>query len=192
VLAGVIPIVPGKSGIIHRISTEIRFRNTYPVDEPSAYDIEKRFKALPGRPLADRHLGEDGWCCLWLSPRSEWDSGNPDTLLHFLRQLVAFFERQLVYDAIKRWPGREYAHGDDGYVEYIRERLCDSEQMVALYEAILRGSPRPRRREPCPCGSGKPFASCHKSVFADLSRCVPWRVIGGIRNGAMTLQTSEV
>lgn len=191
VLGGVLPIVTGISGITHHISTEIRFPDTYPLDEPKAYDAVKRFAALPGRPLADRHLAEDGWCCLWLQSRSEWAAADPDALVHYLRQLFSFFERQLIYDLIKRWPGPEYAHGSEGYAQDIRETLNQSPQMIALYEEILRGRLKPRRREPCPCGSAKPFVSCHKLVFDDLDSRIPWPVLNDVRRGAMTLQQSQ-
>jgi hypothetical protein len=188
VLGGVLPIVTGVSGITHQIATEIRFENTYPSDEPKAYDAAMRFSALPGRPLADRHLAEDGLCCLWLQSRSEWVAADPDALIHYLRQLLAFFERQLIYDVIKRWPGPEYAHGSDGYAQDIRETLGQSPRIISLYERILRGGPKPRRRDLCPCGSAKLFVTCHKLVFADLDRRTPWHVLNDVRSGVMTLQ----
>lgn len=187
VLTGVIPIVTGASGITHRIATEVRFPNTYPRDEPSAFDIARRFTALPGKTLADRHLNEEGWCCLWLSSRSEWDARDPDALVRFLRQLGAFFERQLIYDVIKRWPGREFAHGDAGYVQDVRETLQEQLDIILLYEDILRGRSKPRRQEACPCGSGERFVVCHKTVFDHLGRRMPQRFLDGVRRGSICL-----
>jgi hypothetical protein len=186
VLTGFIPIVTGTSGITHRIATEVRFPNTYPRDEPSAYDADQRFQALPGKSLADRHLGSGGWCCLWLPSRSEWRPGDPDSLVHFLSQLTVFFERQLICDVIKRWPGPEYAHGDAGYIQDVLETLGDL-HLVASYERLMRGTHKPRRREACPCASGDAYVVCHKPVFDQLNRRIPQRVLDGIRHGVIAL-----
>lgn len=190
VLTGFMPIVSGASGITRRIATEIRFPDGYPSEEPNAYDVGKRFRALPGKTLADRHLGLDGWCCLWLPSRSEWKPCDPDALVHFLSQLAVFFERQLICDVIKRWPGQEYAHDDAGYVQDVRETLADA-RMVACYERLLRGVAKPRRREACPCESGDDYVVCHKPVFDQLSRRMPQRVLDGMRNGTITLSEPQ-
>jgi hypothetical protein len=187
VIVGTIPLVTGPSGVTHRIALEIRFPPTYPREEPAVYDIAHRFKAHEGRLLADRHLAEDGSCCLWLRSRSEWDARNPDALAHFLRQVVAFFERQLIYDVLRRWPGPEYSHGDEGYAQDVRETLQEEPGMIALYEAILRGEPKPRRRSPCPCGDGRPYVSCHKIIFDNMRRRLPPRFLNAVHNGAIRL-----
>jgi hypothetical protein len=186
VLTGFIPIVTGPSGITHRIATEVRFPDAYPRDEPAAYDAALRFQALPGKTLADRHLDSSGSCCLWLASRSEWKPSDPDALAHFLSQLTVFFERQLVCDVIKRWPGPEYAHGDAAYVQDVQETLGDP-RLVACYERLLQGTAKPRRREACPCKSGDNYVVCHKPVFDQLSRRIPHRVLDGIRHGAIAL-----
>jgi len=168
----------------------VRFPEAYPLEEPAAYDIGTRFKALPGKTLTDRHLGINGWCCLWLQSRSEWKPDDPDALVHFLRKLTAFFERQLICDVVNRWPGPEYAHGYAGYVQDIRETLGDA-GIVACYECLLRGTAKPRRREACPCGQGENYVLCHKSVFDQLSGRMPQQVLDGIRCGAITLFESD-
>ena len=186
VLTGFLPIVSGSSGITHRIAAEVRFSDAYPLEEPAAYDIATRFKAISGKTLADRHLGINGWCCLWLQSRSEWKPDDPDSLVYFIRQLAAFFERQLICDVVKRWPGPEYAHGYAGYVQDIRETLGEA-RIVACYERLLRGTAKPRRREECPCGRGESYVLCHKSVFAQLSGRMPQQVLDEIRCGEITL-----
>jgi len=185
-IVGTIPLVTGASRVTHRIAIEIRFPPTYPREEPAAYDITHRFKAHDGKPLADRHLAEDGCCCLWLRSRSEWDPRDPDALAHFLRQVVVFFERQLIYDVLGRWAGPEYAHGNEGYAEDVRETLRDR-NMIALFEAILRGGPKPPRRAPCPCGEGRQYVSCHKIVFDTLRRRLPLAFLNAVHNGATRL-----
>lgn len=37
--------------------------------------------------------------------------------------MAVFFDRQLIYDLIGKWPGPSYGHGSEGYLEFIHERL---------------------------------------------------------------------
>jgi hypothetical protein len=171
-LEGFLSIQPGDSGIAHRIQTSVRFPDDYPRSEPAAYDVAHRFKALPGKTLADRHLSEDGWCCLWLPSRTQWRPENHKALLRFMNQLVVFLERQLIYDVVKRWVGPEYPHGDTGYVYDIRETL-QSARLVISYQNVLRRVGQPRRRDPCPCGAAVAFVACHKPAFDEITRRHP-------------------
>lgn len=146
------------AGISVRVITRIDFPDRYPELEPIAYDDEKRFPVD-----LDRHLLQDGQCCLWLPARSRWRRNDPDALLAFLDEVAIFFDRQLVYDATgrKHWPGGEYPHGRAGYVEFLKETLAvDSSTLDAIAPALLNRT-RPERNGPCPCGSGRKFKRCH-------------------------------
>jgi hypothetical protein len=158
-------------GIINAIVTRIDFPRTYPINEPSAYDAEARFRAFPGKRLIDRHIVPGGRCCLWLSPRSRWKADDPDALRIFLDELAVFWDRQLIYDVTGDWPGPQYDHGRDGYKQFFDEELGDSEltsQLLPIitYELDLG------RNDACLCKSGKKYKKCHEVAVKDLQRRV--------------------
>jgi hypothetical protein len=163
------------SGITTRVAVRIDFPDRYPELEPIAFDDENRFPAE-----LDRHLLSDGRCCLWLPVRSRWKQSDPDALLAFLDEVALFFDRQLVYDATgrKNWPGGEYPHGRDGYIEFLIETLAiDRLKLDALAPALLNRT-QPERSDPCPCGSGRKFKRCHAVRI--------WEVQKTIHSGLMT------
>jgi hypothetical protein len=162
-LAGDIVLV-AECGIPTCVAVEIRFPRDYPKTEPDGYDAERRFKALPGKRLVDRHIFSDGGMCLWLPPRSPWNPTDPNALLHFLDQLSVFVDRQLTYDVTKTWPGPEFDHGPDGYRQYIIEELGNDPNLFALLRPTLAGKSSTDAYDPCPCGLKAKFRFCHQTV----------------------------
>lgn len=88
-LEGALAIDSG-CGIATLVETKLVFPRVYPQTEPFAYDAARRFKAHPEKDIKDRHLSNDGKCCLWLPPRSPWSATDPNALRGFLDQLVVF------------------------------------------------------------------------------------------------------
>lgn len=130
----------------------------YPISEPLGFVDPETFKKHPEKSLSDRHFNEQGRCCFELI--SSWDPGDERALFKWIENFVLFIHRQFIYDANGgRWPGPEWKHAGDGWIEYVEETL-PALLIPALASAIVwRG---PRRRAACVCGSGKSYASCHK------------------------------
>jgi hypothetical protein len=163
ILEGTIILKEEGCGVETRVATRIDFPSTYPEREPTAYETGGRFPREN-----DRHFSEGGSCCLWLPPRSKWDPRDPDALLRFLDQLVAFYDDQLVYEAMGRWPRAEWGHGAVGYVEYLLEELGGA---TAVLDALAAGAV-PGPNVPCPCGNGRKYKRCHGPAAAGAAhRC---------------------
>jgi len=159
-----------RCGIPTAIRTGLEFPWDYPQSEPVAFDVSRRFKALPQKDLKDRHISGSGQCCLWLRPKSPWNANNPDALREFLVQLVVFFDRQLIYDLTGEWPGPAYRHEKDGYLEFIQEELGAE---AYLFPFFLRAITKPgsvERNEPCPCGSHKKYKHCHMGLIQKIQQ----------------------
>jgi len=154
-------ILLAECGIPTEISTRVIFPRLYPLYEPTAFDAENRFRALGGKRRIDRHILESGQCCLWLPPRSPWDPRNPAALLSFLDELAVFFDRQLVYEVTGVWPGAEYGHGENGYVEFIAEKLGEPRETLKRLLPVITMDVCIGRNDLCPCGSNKKFKRCH-------------------------------
>ena len=152
-------------GIPTKIASVVRFPWDYPGSEPVPFDAAKRFQARPGQQFADRHMGPDGQCCLWLPPCSLWDSANPDGLREFLDELAIFFDRQLIYDLTGKWPGPSYGHGTEGYLEFIREQLGNDASLGDILIPLITMKTEVSPNDVCPCGTGKKFKKCHRHLI---------------------------
>ena len=177
----------------HDAFRAVRVRVVFPLDypgrEPLVFDADKQFKALPGKPLADRHLGKDGWCCLDLV--SPWNGADQEAFANFMRNVVTFFDRQFVYDVLGRWPGSAWAHDHAAWPQYIREELAEDPNLVAAVErAIVRGEPLPSRKSPCPCGSNLSFLKCHRAKIKQVIGAVPSGVQSAMRKARSLLGDS--
>lgn len=157
-------------GLPRSIIARIEFPRDYPNSEPRVFDTAQKFKALPGKTLADRHLSDEGQCCLWLPPNTLWCPMKPDALREFLLHVIVFFDRQFIYDVTQEWPGPAYAHGREGYLEFIQEQLAsESNLFPQLFSLILRRQAI-SRNDRCPCGSGRKYKVCHAQLVETIQR----------------------
>jgi len=160
-------IYHAECGIPAEVKVRLDFPFNYPQGEPHAFDAAGRFQHTE-----DRHFStHDGCCCLWLPPKSRWDSMNSDALVPFLDEVVVFFDRQLVFDAGGQvsWPGGEYGHRGNGYREWLREEL-GSEKLITLLLPVLKGAQKVGRNDLCLCGSQLKFKRCHESNIDKIKR----------------------
>ena len=173
-------------GVPTTANIRIVFPDSYPAQEPGAFDAGTTFPHEP-----DRHFYPNGRCCLWLPPESEWRPGDPDALLHFLDQVCLFFDRQFIYDALpdesRVWPGGERGHGIEGYLEYISDSLGGDKGLFASLAPVLASHRQIGRNDACPCGSGNKYKKCHlirveatrRSIGPEkLSRLLAFRQLG--------------
>lgn len=157
-------------GIPTEVPVRIDFPFDYPRREPRAFDACNSFKHS-----LDRHFStDDGQCCLWLPPKSRWNSDDLNALLVFLDEVVVFFDRQLVYDATgaTTWPGGQYGHRIDGWEEWIAEEIGD-DRVLQAFIPILNSNEKVGRNEKCRCGSGRKFKRCHSNMIENIRRKVP-------------------
>ena len=120
---------------------------------PRVYEVGGRHQTISTKQNVDAidlHFYPDGSCCLGIRFSPE----RLLTLERFIDELVIPFLYRLSYvdknglPAAKKDLWGEYAHGDDGFRQYMNEML----------EMVRRG---PGRNELCPCGSGRKFKRCH-------------------------------
>jgi len=161
--------IGSESGIKTQIPTRILVPDTYPADEPVAFDVGETFPRDP-----DAHINPDGSCCLWLRWDSGWDGRQPDGILKFIDQLLVFFHKQLLYEATgrKRWPGDARGHAQDGYKEYVCEALNIDRPVLAAFIPVLADWAGTDKYSPCPCRSGKRLRWCHGPAVEALLRKV--------------------
>ncbi|MGA9142171.1 MAG: SEC-C domain-containing protein [Candidatus Acidiferrales bacterium] len=155
-------------GISTSIETKLIFPRNYPEVEPRVFDATQRFKPYPGKTIEDRHLYSTGQCCLWLPPQTPWRSSNPYALRDLLDQVVVFFDRQLIYDDTGVWPGPAYAHGEQGYRQFIQEELQNDPDLTDALTPVILRKVLVGRNESCPCGGILKFKKCHLRIVEEI------------------------
>lgn len=165
VLEGVFE-VDGPKGLVDAYQVRIELSRDFPDVPPSVFDVGER---LP-RDL-DRHVYLNGQACLEVWP--VWLAQNPNpTVVTILNGPVRnFFLSQSVYDATAKWPFGEYAHGDAGRREALRDAVsasstADKDLLWRVY-ALLNP---PRRQNSCPCGSGHLYRKCHRAEVQTIAK----------------------
>ena len=156
-------------GVRTRIALRVILPYLYPRIEPFAYDIGNRFPHS-----YDRHFHPDGCCCLWLPPETLWNPDDLDALRHFLDQVAIFLDKQLVCDASggKSWPGEAHSHGVAGYVEFVRDLLGGSNELLVAFAPVFVNGSIIGRNDQCPCGCGYKYKKCHWHAVQEISRRV--------------------
>lgn len=156
------------TGVFEPVDIEMRFSTDYPLVAPDVWERGGRWV-----PVADRHMYGDGRFCLGLPGIDLPDTARPEDFEYFLKQLLVFLHYQFIYDATKKWPGRQWLHGDDAYAQYAVEALEintaeQARRLGPLLQGQLAGS-----QERCPCGSGTRFEWCHARVVKQLRTVQP-------------------
>lgn len=153
-------------GVEDRMEIRVEFPALYPAKEPKVYDAASRF-----RHSAERHFYPDGRCCLWLPPLSPWREDDVQALLQLLHQTTIYFDKQLIFDVLKRWPGPAWDHNEMGYLEWFREKLELADgQLAPFISRIWRRQGAWGASSPCPCGSGMKYRRCHRDRVESINQ----------------------
>lgn len=167
-------------GVRTAVPVRIEFPDEYPAKPPRAFDSSHKFVWC-----LDRHTLEDGSFCLSLTPKTDWQRSNPNALVSFLDQVSIFIDRQIIYDDLpapagggkRPWPGGEWAHGYEGFREYVLELLNHDVKALAALTPLLQGEARIMLSKVCPCGSGRKYGECHQPVVERILDNVPTKAL---------------
>ncbi len=136
----------------------VHIPSQYPFGVPAV--IEKS-EIIPREP--DRHIAEDGNCCLDIEHRLSYESKKGLKLLRFMQNWVyPYFANQLYFTENGKFAGEEYKHGVHGALQFYFETLmiADSKLVIKILKSILTNN-LPGRNDNCICGETKKFKNCH-------------------------------
>jgi hypothetical protein len=153
---GIVDVDAG-AGRFEPVQIEMQFSERYPYEPPRIWERGGRWVPHP-----DRHMYvDDRDFCLGLPGVDLPVTTTPQDFEYFLGQLLVFLHDQLVFDATKSWPGREWEHGyEAAFTQFACETLGISTELEARGLGPLVAEP-PRLPERCPCGSGFAYPRCH-------------------------------
>lgn len=155
--------------VTYQISIEVP--DDFPNKTPKVYEISE---LLPK--IQNRHFNpKDKTACLFISTEQpeHWPLGS-DIKLFLNKPVKEFFFSQAYFDLIGEWPFGEWAHGDDGLIDYCIQYLGISKrkQLANFFRYLELKKPAKIK---CPCDSGKYFKLCHWDKFSLLTKRLPFK-----------------
>jgi len=132
--------------------------DTYPFCIPTVIE-----KSLIIPRTLDRHISEEGICCLDISHSLILLSKKGIRLHKFIAEKVyPYFANQLYFRENGFYAGEEYAHYFEGIKQFYREELkIDSPYLAVTFINQILLKQISRRNDKCPCNSGNKFKNCH-------------------------------
>ena len=89
----------------------------YPQGFPLLFETGNKFDHVP-----DRHVSEDGSCCVCSLQESDLVSQKGIFIKDFfLRYVIPYLANQLYFDSEQKWVNGDYEHGVDGILQYYKE-----------------------------------------------------------------------
>lgn len=123
--------------------------------------VEEKSNLIPRE--IDRHISEEGYCCLDVTHKLSYKALTGIYLLEFLQNSVyPYFANQLYYNKNEHFAGAEYKHNFDGVIQFYDESLNvkDAKSAILILEGIILNN-IPGRNDNCLCGSNKKMKQCH-------------------------------
>lgn len=143
----------------------IQIPENYPFGIPI---VMERSQIIPRE--TDRHISEEGICCLDVEHRLLYLAKKGIRLADFIATKVyPYFANQLFYRETGRFAGEEYAHYFEGVRQFYAEELKLTHRDVALsFLQLILTNRLPRRNDKCPCGSQSKYKNCHSTSVITL------------------------
>lgn len=142
-----------------------------PTNYPHGFPVLKEISNKIPK-IADRHINNDGSCCVTITQKQCIEANNGITLERYIEKyVIPYFANQIFYiENDNKWANGEYYHGPFGQMQYYVE-LFNTYQLriilaginLALSGNIIDGNSL------CFCGKNK-FKLCHKKVFKEIKQ----------------------
>ncbi|WP_374163801.1 hypothetical protein [Arcticibacter sp. MXS-1] len=139
----------------------------YPFGVPLINEIGLRIERI-----ADRHISNNGYCCVAVNHVLLHHAANRLTIADFTEQYIyPYFANQLYFDQNGRFADQEYLHGFQGIQQFYKETLNSKnlQTSIKLLEYVLEKKSPPRNSH-CFCEGGKKFKNCHLFALEYLGK----------------------
>jgi hypothetical protein len=175
---GLLHFMGSRSGARHEFRVRLEYPARFPYVVPRIFDHDRRFT-----PSLDGHLFTTYEICLTLPERHEFSEGLDTLTAEVLGATLIWFDKRLIFDRTKRWPGPAERHGLHAIIDLLVETQAMPDAIaigrwLVVHATTPRGTPRkPDLYASCPCGSGKRLKFCHhdelRPLFKRLAQLPP-------------------
>ena len=162
---------------IAEFTIEIKLLDDYPISLPEVREIGGKIYRSD-----DRHINEDGTCCLTIPAKMHQDLGKNYSIIAFIDIFVIpFFANQIYYEIHGVWANGEYSHGEKGLLEFYSELLETKSNKIVANLMKISLQTFPKLSQKCPCKSGKRLKKCHFKGFILLKKIPLIQIVSDYR-----------
>jgi hypothetical protein len=168
-LCGEIAIFDAAGNYVDSFTIKVAVPKNYPHGFPLLFETGNKFEHIP-----DRHISEDGSCCVCSLQESDLISQKGIAIKDFfLGYVVPYLANQLYFDSEEEWANGDYEHGAEGILQFYQELF----EMEAIEEVInllsFLNTQKMNRNDDCFCGKKEKLKRCHLQTYTiikDLSK----------------------
>lgn len=168
-LSGEIAIFDAAGNYVDSFDIKVIIPRNYPHGFPLLFETGNKFEHIP-----DRHISEDGSCCVCSLQESDLVSQKGIAIKgFFLKYVIPYLANQLYFDSEEEWANGDYEHGADGILQYYKELFTINDIGEVINLLSFFNSKKLNRNDNCFCGSGSKLKKCHLEVYniiKDLSK----------------------
>ncbi|UUW08953.1 SEC-C metal-binding domain-containing protein [Flavobacterium plurextorum] len=169
ILLGEVDIFDGANTYVDSFSIKVIVPLRYPHEFPRLFETGNKFEHI-----ADRHISNDGSCCVCSLQEENLVSQRGITIKSFfLIYVLPYLANQIYFDSQGKWANGDFDHGVLGIFQYYSE-LLKLEKITEVIEFLsVFNVTKIYRNDDCFCGSGKKLKRCHQGtyyIFKDLSK----------------------
>lgn len=193
-LEGVIDITCSTTIMKTSLKIKIEIPKTYPQKLPKTYLLDNTIKRH-----IDRHISEDGMCCLCLDTIEHTYFNNGINLVDYIEKLVIpFLSNQLYYDKTGEWANGEHDHGVMGQIDFYKKILetNDINTIINALGLLLNyktiGKTRILGNKKCFCKSGNKINDCCIEKILKLKKInIPHNVLKNNLNEILNFRKNK-
>ncbi|CAM3685970.1 SEC-C metal-binding domain-containing protein [Flavobacterium chungbukense] len=168
-LLGEVDIFDGANMYVDSFNIKVIAPPRYPYEFPKLFETGKKIKHI-----ADRHISDDGSCCVCSLQEENLVSQRGITIKSFfLKYVLPYLANQIYFDSQGKWANGDFEHGNLGIFQYYSE-LLKLENITEVIEFLsVFNVTKMYRNDDCFCGSGKKLKRCHQdtyNIFKGLSK----------------------
>lgn len=168
-IGGEIDIFDAAGNYVNSFDINVVVPRNYPYGFPLLFETSNKFEHIP-----DRHINEEGSCCVCSLQESDLISQKGITIKDFfLGYVVPYLANQLYFDSEEEWANGDYEHGVEGILQFYRELF----EMEPIHEVInllsFFNTHKMNRNDNCFCGKKEKLKRCHLQTYTiikDLSK----------------------
>ena len=168
-ISGEIDIFDAAGNYVNSFDINVAVPRNYPHGFPLLFETSNKFEHIP-----DRHINEDGSCCVCSLQESDLISQKGIAIKDFfLGYVVPYLANQLYFDSEEEWANGDYEHGSEGILQFYQELF----EMEAIEEVInllsFLNTKKMNRNDDCFCGKKEKLKRCHLQTYTiikDLSK----------------------
>jgi hypothetical protein len=168
-ISGEIDIFDTADNYVNSFDINVAVPRNYPHGFPLLFETSNKFEHIP-----DRHINEDGSCCVCSLQESDLVSQKGITIKDFfLGYVIPYLANQLYFDSEEKWANGDYEHGAEGILQFYKEFFImeSIEEVINLLSFF--NTKKMNRNDDCFCGKKEKLKRCHLQTYItikDLSK----------------------